>query len=141
MARKRFVRIAAISAAVTALAVLSVSSAAAHEREENHEGYGVIAVEGRHPVSPGAINYVVRVTWSADQHAASDAGVTATAISPLGVQSAPIALQPIDLDGRYGGTVVFPSGGAWTVRLASATPAGSVDIQEQVVDVGGGNGG
>lgn len=121
------------AALVAALAVLAAAPlAAAHEGGESHEGVGVIAVEGRHPVSPGAIHYVVRVTWSGDQHAATYANVTATAISPLGVPSDPVVLQPLDVDGRYGGTVVFPTDGSWTVRFASAVPAGSADIQEPI---------
>jgi hypothetical protein len=123
----------ALAAALLAGIALLAVPAAAHERETTHEGHGVIVVEGRHPVSPGAIRYVVRVTWSADQHPATDANVMATAISPVGISSTPVVLQPLDYDGRYGGTVALPSDGAWTVRLTSATPPGIADISEQVL--------
>lgn len=96
-----------------------------------HTGHGVLVVEGAHPVSPTAIHYVVRLTWSGDNHPAEQAYVTATVVDLTG-QSKPVPFYPYDRDGRYAGTVEVPGPGLWTIRFTSASPAVTVDHPELV---------
>ncbi|HEX6419505.1 MAG TPA: hypothetical protein VFZ77_13475 [Acidimicrobiales bacterium] len=96
-----------------------------------HEGDAVVVVEAAHPAGM-SVHYIVRVTWENDGHAANGVTVTATAVGEDGTQLTPVTLAPADEDGRYSGLVEYPSPGAWTVRVTSVDPTGSVE-QEQVV--------
>ncbi|HMG45078.1 MAG TPA: hypothetical protein VK611_27345 [Acidimicrobiales bacterium] len=100
---------------------------------EAHEGSGVLVVEGRHPTGPTDVHFVVRLTWSGDGHPA-DPATTALTASILGPQGPlpPVVLTPWDADGRYAGTVSFPSPGMWTVRFSAPNPAIQFDSLELV---------
>jgi hypothetical protein len=114
------------------LEVLVVSTPAfAHPVESLHDGVGVLVVEGRHPVGPSDIHYVVSLTWSVDSHIADTATVIATVV---GAESTtpPVALQFDPVSGRYMGTVHFPWQGLWMVRFDTANPVASVDSLELV---------
>jgi hypothetical protein len=95
-----------------------------------HEGDAAFAVEV-HPAGQ-SIHYIVRVTWANDGHAALDATVTATAVAPDGTQLTPVPLSPADADGRYAGVVEFPAPGAWTVRITSINPTGTLEQPQEV---------
>ncbi len=96
-----------------------------------HEGEGEFAVESAQ-VRPEGVRYTVRLTWTNDGHPALDATVTATAIAPDGTAQTPVGLSPSDQDGRYAGLVPLPAPGRWTVRFTSVTPAGTLEVNEQV---------
>lgn len=98
-----------------------------------HEGDGVVTIEQREPAGPASLRYVVRLTWSLDGHPATMAWLTATPVDSLGTRGTPVVLSPVDLDGRYTGTVVFPTTGTWTVEFGSQLPPTKVTIVEQVV--------
>ena len=97
-----------------------------------HEGKAVLAIEAAHPAGM-SVHYIVRVTWEDDGHPAADATVTATAVGPDGAQLTPVTLAPADADGRYAGVVDYPSPGAWTVRITSIDPTGSIEQSQEVV--------
>ena len=96
-----------------------------------HDGDAVITVEAAHPAGTG-IHYIVRVTWQDDGHPAADATVTATGVGPDGTQLTPVTLPPVDDEGRYAGVVEYPSPGAWTVRITSIDPTGSLEQAQEV---------
>ena len=119
-------------AATLVFGLLSTAGpASAGSASPQHTGHGVLVVESRHPISPTAIHYVVRLTWSGDNHPAEQAYVTATLIDLTG-QATPVAFYAYDDDGRYAGTVELPGPGLWTVRFTSASPAVTVDHPELV---------
>ena len=135
MARSRVTRFLLLAMLLLPLILMMIRPAAGEESRPSHavhEGYGVIDLEGRHPGDAGSIHYVVRVTWSEDGHPAEGALVTATLLDPFGNAQPPVTFDPVDADGRYSGTVTFPWEGMWTVRFASAEPAGSLDVVEQL---------
>ncbi len=96
-----------------------------------HDGDAVITVEGTHPAGM-SIHYIVRVTWANDGHPAADATVTATAEGADGTQLTPVTLAPADSDGRYQGVVDYPAPGAWTVRVTSIDPTGTIEQAQEV---------
>lgn len=96
-----------------------------------HDGVAIIDFEDAHPAGT-SIHYVVRVTWEDDGHAAIGATVTATATNAAGTQLTPVTLAPADEDGRYSGTIEFPSEGSWTVRVTSIDPTGSEEQTQEV---------
>lgn len=96
-----------------------------------HDGDAVITVEGTHPAGM-SIHYIVRVTWANDGHPAADATVTATAEGADGTQLTPVTLAPADSDGRYQGVVDYPAPGAWTVRITSIEPTGTLEQAQEV---------
>jgi hypothetical protein len=98
-----------------------------------HDGPAVVVIEQVHPAGL-QMHYIVRVTWEDDGHPAEDATVTATAIAADGTQLTPVALAPADNDGRYAGVVEYPSAGAWTVRVTSIEPTGSVEQPQEVTE-------
>jgi hypothetical protein len=118
----------ALATAVAALALLLAGGPPAGA----HEGDAVIELEAAHPAG-GSVHFIVRVTWEDDGHPATDATVTATAVSLAGDQLTPVALPAEDDDGRYSGAVEFPSAGTWTVRFTSIDPTGTL---EQIQEVG-----
>jgi hypothetical protein len=132
MARSRITRFLLLAMLLLPLILMMIRPAAGDESHGDHDGYGVIDVEGRHPGEGGAVHYVVRVTWSEDGHPAEGSTVTATVLDAFGNALPPVTLDPLDLDGRYAGTVTFPWEGLWTVRFTSTVPAGSVDTVEQL---------
>jgi hypothetical protein len=102
------------------------------ERDLRHDGYGVVAVEGRHPTGPQEIHYVVRITWSGDGHPADPAtALTATVVGPGGPLP-PVALASQDADGRFQGRVAFPGPGVWTVRFSAPHPQTTWETVEAV---------
>ena len=118
----------ALATAVAALALLLAGATPAGA----HEGDAVIELEAAHPAG-GSVHFIVRVTWEDDGHPATDATVTATAVSLAGEQLTPVVLPAEDDDGRYSGAVEFPSAGMWTVRFTSIDPTGTL---EQIQEVG-----
>ncbi len=96
-----------------------------------HDGDAVLTVEAVHPAGQ-SIHYIVRVTWANDGHPAADATVTATAVAPDGTQLTPVPLAPADDDGRYAGPVEYPAPGAWTVRITSIEPTGTIEQPQEV---------
>jgi hypothetical protein len=96
-----------------------------------HDGPAIVVVEQVHPAGL-QLHYIVRVTWEDDGHPAEDATVTATAIAADGTQLTPVPLAPADDDGRYAGVIEYPSAGAWTVRVTSIEPTGSVEEPQEV---------
>lgn len=99
-----------------------------------HDGEAVVAVEQVHPEGL-SVHYVVLVTWADDGHPATDATVTATAVSPDGTQLTPVTLSAVDAEGRYSGVVEFPSPGAWTLRVTSIEPTGAAEQAQDVAAV------
>ena len=114
-------------AAALVLGLLGTGPASAHD------GEGVLIVESKGPPRDLAIPLVVRLTWKGDGHAAVDATITATALGADGTTTTPVAMEPVDQDGRYEATVEVPRPGPWTVRFTSVTPAATLEI-EQTVD-------
>jgi hypothetical protein len=96
-----------------------------------HEGDAVITIEAVHPAGM-SIHYIVRVTWENDGHPAADATVTATGVAADGTQLTPVALAPVDSDGRYAGAVEYPAPGSWTVRVTSIDPTGTAEQAQEV---------
>lgn len=125
-------RTVVVAALAAALVILTVGPVAGHERSRTHDGTPVFTVESRNQSPGGVVQYVVRVTWSGDGHPVTGSTITATPVDPLGAPLAPTTLQPMDLDGRYTGTVALPGAGPWTVRFQSTTPPGTADVYEQV---------
>ena len=115
---------------VLALAVL-VGVALGAPPAAAHEGKGVLTVEEA-TVSPSGVRYVVRLIWENDGDAAIDSTITATPIDPAGSPQTPVALTPIDADGRYGASVELPSPGDWTVRFTAVTPTATIERVETV---------
>jgi hypothetical protein len=133
LASKTLARTVVVAALVAAVAVLTIQPVAGHQRKGTHEGDPVFTVESRNQSPSGVVHYVVRVTWSVDGHPVTFTNITATPIDPLGSSLSPVTLQPMDLDGRYAGTVTLPRDGTWTVRFTSTTPPGTAEVNEQVV--------
>lgn len=97
-----------------------------------HEGAATIEVDQEHP-GVTATHYFVKVTWEDDGHGVVDGTVTATAISPGGVEQAPVPLNMYDADeGLYEGTVEMPEEGTWTVRFTSVDPTGSIEHTQEM---------
>jgi len=132
MARSRVTRFLLLAMLLLPLILMMIRPAAGAEGAPAHEGYGVIDIEGRHPAADGSIHYVVRVTWSEDGHPADGTTVVATLLDAFGTPLSSTTFAPVDADGRYAGTVTFPSDGLWTVRFTSSLPAGSIDAVEQL---------
>jgi hypothetical protein len=88
-------------------------------------------VESATPTATGR-DYVVRLTWEGDGHAAVDATITATPVDPAGVPGTPVPMAAVDEDGRYQAEVPMPTAGQWTVRFTSVTPVALVEVQETV---------
>jgi hypothetical protein len=49
-----------------------------------------------------------------------------------GTQLTPVPLAPADNDGRYAGAVEYPAPGAWTVRITSIDPTGTIEQPQEV---------
>jgi hypothetical protein len=99
-----------------------------------HDGEAVVTVEQAHPEGLG-VHYVVLVTWADDGHPATDATVTATAVSPDGAQLTPVTLNAVDGEGHYAGVVQYPNPGAWTLRVTSIEPTGAAEQAQDVAAV------
>jgi hypothetical protein len=135
MARSRVTKFLLLAMLLLPLILMMIRPAAGEEgtpADSRHEGDAAISLEGRHPMAPGQVHYVVRITWSGDGHPAVGSTVTATLLDAFGTPLSTVTLDPMDADGRYGGTVTFPSEGLWTVRFTSSLPAGSLDAVEQL---------
>jgi hypothetical protein len=131
-ARPRPRRLFALFAALAGLAAAALLVLGPAARPAGaHEGDAVLVVEGVHPAGR-SIHYIVRVTWADDGHPAEAATVTATGITPDGTQLTPVALAPADEDGRYSGAVEYPAPGAWTVRITSIDPTGTIEQPQEV---------
>lgn len=91
-----------------------------------HDGKGLITVENE-AIDGTTADITVRVTWSSDGHPALDATVTAVVVASDGSSGTPVALSPLDDDGRYRGTVELPGSGRWTVRFTSIDPTGTIE--------------
>lgn len=117
----------ALAAALLALAAWASPAAA-------HDGDAVVAVEQVHPEGL-SVHYVVLVTWADDGHPATDATVTATAVSPDGAQLTPVTLNAVDAEGHYAGVVEYPNPGAWTLRVTSIEPTGAAEQAQDVAAV------
>jgi len=127
--RSRPSRLLAALLGLLAAAALALGAAAGPAAA--HEGDAVVVIESIHPAGQ-SIHYIVRVTWENDGHPAADATVTATAVAPDGTQLTPVALAPADADGRYAGAIEYPAPGAWTVRVTSIDPTGTVEQPQEV---------
>ena len=97
-----------------------------------HEGKAIINVESSEETGELERTYRVRIVWDNDLHAAKDATVTATGVSPNGSATTPVVLSAVDADGRYEGTLTYPSPGAWTVRFTVVTPPGTLEQPEML---------
>ena len=117
---------AALVAALALAVVLPATPAGAHD------GPAIVDIEAAHPAGGTQVHYIVRVTWEDDGHPAEDATVTATAVGGDGAQLTPVALAPVDSDGRYAGVVEYPAAGSWTVRVTSIKPTGSAEQAQEV---------
>jgi hypothetical protein len=97
-----------------------------------HEGDAIIEVDQEHPGATST-HYFVQVTWEDDGHPVVDGTVTATAVSPDGVEQTPVTLNMYDADqGLYEATVEMPEEGTWTVRFTSVDPPGSIEHTQEV---------
>ncbi len=93
-----------------------------------HEGEGILTVESAVPDDGGlTIHYRVRLVWQNDSHPAKDATITIVAVGVDGQASTPVALTPVDDDGRYEADVTFATPGEWTARITSVTPAATLE--------------
>lgn len=129
--RAATVATAAVAAGLTVLTALAaVAFGPAAAPAGAHDGDAVIELES-HPAGL-SIHYIVRVTWANDGHPAADATVTATAIGADGTQLTPVTLAPADSDGRYAGVLEYPAPGAWTVRITSIEPTGTLQQPQQI---------
>lgn len=117
---------AALIVACAALAALGTPPAFAHE------GEGIFELQAQGPADSLTVPYVVRLTWANDGHPAFDATVTATPIDPDGTPQTPVPMQFEGDDGRYSGTITYPSAGNWTVRFTSVSPASTMEIVEEL---------
>lgn len=97
-----------------------------------HEGEGIFEVQAQGSADSLTVRYVVRLTWANDGHPAFDSTVTATPIDPGGTPQTPVPMQFDGDDGRYSGTITYPSPGNWTVRFTSVSPASTMEIVEEV---------
>ena len=127
--RPRPLRLLTALAGLLGVAALALGVAASPAGA--HDGDAVIAIEAVHPAGQ-SIHYIVRVTWANDGHPAADATVTATGVAPDGTQLTPVPLAPADADGRYSGAVEYPAAGAWTVRITSIDPTGTIEQAQEV---------
>ena len=96
---------AALIVFCAALAALGTPSADAHE------GEGIFELQAQGSADSLTVPYVVRLTWANDGHPAFDATVTATPIDPGGTPQTPVPMQFEGDDGRYSGTITYPSAG------------------------------
>ncbi|HAS11248.1 MAG TPA: hypothetical protein DCS55_12150 [Acidimicrobiaceae bacterium] len=97
-----------------------------------HEGEGIFELQAQEPADAATVSYAVRLTWANDGHPAFDATVTATPIDPSGTPATPVPMQFEGDDGRYSGTITYPSSGTWTVRFTSVSPSSTMEIVEEV---------
>lgn len=98
-----------------------------------HEGKAIINVESSEETGELERTYRVRIVWDNDLHAAKDATVAATGVSPDGSTTTPVVLSAVDADGRYEGTLTYPSPGAGrTVRFTVVTPPGTLEQPEML---------
>lgn len=95
------------------------------------EGPGTFALETAEPLTT-SVRYVVRLTFTGDGHPARDATVTATAIDSDGTARTPVAMPPVDRDGRYEATVTFPAPGEWTVRFTAVLPPATMEQPQTI---------
>ena len=117
---------AALVITCAALLALGPSTAAAHE------GEGIFELQSQESADASTASYVVRLTWANDGHPSFDATVTATPIDPSGTPGTPVPMQFEGDDGRYSGTITYPSSGTWTVRFTSVSPSSTMEIVEEV---------
>ena len=127
-------RLLPLRAAATILLCAAFATTLGVPSASAHEGQGILEIDAQ-PAAPGlSVPYVVRLTWADDGHPAVDATVTATAIDPSGSPQTPVILQQQGDDGRYAGTVTFPSVGAWTVRFTAVTPSATLEVIQEVAE-------
>jgi len=121
-------RRAAAALVIACAALLALDSPTAYA----HQGEGIIELQAQEPADASTVSYVVRLTWANDGHPAFDATVTATPIDPSGAPGTPVPMQFEGDDGRYSGTITYPSSGTWTVRFTSVSPSSTMEIVEEV---------
>jgi hypothetical protein len=127
-------RLLPLRAAAVVLLCAALATALGAPSASAHEGEGILEFDAQ-PAAPGlSFPYVVRLTWADDGHPAVDATVTATAFDPSGAPQTPVLLEEQGDDGRYAGTVTFPSSGAWTVRFTAVTPSATLEVTQEVAE-------
>lgn len=97
-----------------------------------HDGKAIITVDSAEPGAGASIDYTIRVIWDNDGHPANDASVTVVASAEDGTQVGPIAMNPIDDDGRYSASLDVGSPGNWAVRFTVVTPPGTLEVPQVV---------
>ena len=117
----RSARAALAAGVLTALALIGGATAA----QAQAAAPGIV-VEAVHTLGDGQFHFIVDVA-----DAAGGTTVTATPTSPSGDTEGAVTL-PSSGDGVYQGPVPLPEDGTWTVTIASADPAGSIDYGFQV---------
>ncbi|HMG41898.1 MAG TPA: hypothetical protein VK611_11245 [Acidimicrobiales bacterium] len=116
---------------VAVLATLGVAVAAAPPASA-HEGPGILTFETDTP-SGTSHRMVVRLVWENDGHpAARETTITATPVGPDAVALTPVAMTPVDDDGRFEATVDLARPGAWTVRVTAINPSGTIEVPVDV---------
>jgi hypothetical protein len=124
---RRLLAAIGLSAVVLALSAVGLTAPASA-----HEGPGILTVETDEP-TPTGHHYVIRLVWENDGHpAARDTTITATPFAPDGAPQTPIAMTPVDDDGRFEATVEMTQPGAWRIQFTSVSPVATVDHPVEV---------
>lgn len=118
--------------AVGLAGLLAASLAVAPGMASAHDDTGSLTVASTAPGGPGAITYVVDVTYANDGHGAAGATVTVVAEGADGALVGPVPLTPAGEDGRYQATVQFPTGGPWALRFTSLSPLAVAELLQEV---------
>jgi YtkA-like len=112
---------ALVAGLLTALVLVGAAPAA-----QAHGGDPAISVEAVHSLGDGSFHFIVDMVYADDGDPISGKTVTATPVSPSGATGSAVTL-PSTGDGVYQGPVPLPEDGTWTVKIASADPAGAID--------------
>jgi hypothetical protein len=116
------------SARIAIAAAIVVCIGLAPRQASAHDDAGQIALVGT-GIGADALtgDFAVDVTFQNDGHGAPAATVTLVAEDASGNRVGPVPMIGGQPDGRYTGSLTFPSPGAWTVRATSLSPSASLE--------------
>jgi hypothetical protein len=121
MTFRRSAPFALVAGLLTALALVGAAPAA-----QAHGGDPAISVEAVHSLGDGSFHFIVDMVYADDGDPISGTTVTVTPTSPSGATGTAVTLESTG-GGVYQGPVPLPEDGTWTVKIASADPAGAID--------------
>jgi hypothetical protein len=100
---------------------------------EAHGEEGSFEVTSAAPAGDLTVSYDLLLTYDDDGDAAVGATVTLTGEGPGGASVGPVAFAPSGESGHYAATVIFPTAGAWQLRITGTSPEALL-VHPQSVD-------